>query len=265
MVERVAAFILAACDDGPMLVARTDVQRAQGTRAEDGIVCGVGACMLETGSHAQPEVDNLLKLSSARRARHPGPFLVLDIGANIGSHTVPWAKFMWGWGSSLSFEAQERLFYALAGNITLNNLFNARCMWAAVAERPGYMQGPTVDYQHGGTSFGSVSMLAEYNVDQPVKGYAEIIPTLSIDSLRLARVDMMKIDVEGMEPQVLRGARQTVERSLPIISAEHPICGKEALLAELPADYRHLEVADNVLCMHRDDPIWDSFKVVEAA
>jgi FkbM family methyltransferase len=262
-MSNVAAFVLAACDDGPMLVARTDVQHGKG--AKGNFVCGVGVCLLETGSHAQDEIDNLLKLSSARHARQPGPFMVLDIGANIGSHTVPWAKFMHGWGSVLAFEAQERLFYALCGNITLNNLFNARAMWAAITDNSGYMRGPTVDYQRIGTSFGSVSMLAEHNAEQPVQDYLQVIPALSIDSLHLTRVDMMKIDVEGMEPRVLKGARRTVERSLPIISAEHPICGKEALLAELPTSYRHLEVGDNVLCMHKDDPMWDSFKVVEAA
>jgi FkbM family methyltransferase len=261
-MQRVAAFVLAACDDGPMLVARTDVQRAKGT---DGVVCGVGACMLETGSHAQDEIDNLLKLSSARHVRRPGPFQVLDIGANIGCHTVPWAKFIADWGSVLAFEAQERLFYALCGNITLNNLFNARAMWAAIAERSGYMRGPTVDYQHGGTSFGSVSMLAEHNTEQPVKDYLQVIPSLAIDSLQLARVDVMKVDVEGMEPQVLRGARQTIERDLPIVSAEYPICGVDALLAELPMDYRHHETGDHLLCMHKNDPVWSMVNFVEAA
>ena len=69
-----------------------------------------------------------------RRRQYFGDGVVLvDCGANIGVHTVECAVEMTGWGSVLAIAAQERLYYALAGNIALNNCFNARALDAPVA------------------------------------------------------------------------------------------------------------------------------------
>jgi FkbM family methyltransferase len=250
--QRPAVFVLAACDDGPMLVARTDAQR-QGA----GHV-GVGISLLETGAHAQDEIDALLKLSSLRRHHRPGQgFMVLDVGANVGAHTVPWAKYMTGWGELIAIEAQERLFGALWGNITINNLFNARAIWAAASDQCGLMPGPTMDYRRP-ANFGGVSMLERYNGGQPVENYAQVVPMLTIDSLNLRRLDVLKIDVEGMEPAVLNGADKTIARDHPLICAEHTTCGRDAIVRELPVDYRSVTAGMNLLCMHRDDPLWQS-------
>lgn len=253
MVDRSAVFVLAACDDGPMLVARTDAQPVGGGR-----VVGVGAALLETGSHSQGEIDVLLKLSMARARQKPVEgFMVLDVGANVGSHTVSWAKYMTGWGSLIAIEAQERIFGALWGNITLNNLFNARAVWGAVSDQCGFMPGPKVDYHRLG-NFGGVSMLPQHNdeLGAVVRGYSSIIPMLTIDSLNLTRVDIIKIDVEGMEPKVLKGAEISIRRHRPIIAAEHTTCGEEAILKALPDDYRCQTQGMTVLAMHKDDTIW---------
>ena len=69
--------------------------------------------------------------------------VAIDRAANIGVHTVGWAKRMTGWGSLIAFEAQERVFCALAGNIALNNCFNARAVLSAVAASDGTMKIPT--------------------------------------------------------------------------------------------------------------------------
>jgi FkbM family methyltransferase len=251
-VDRSAIFVLAACDDGPMIVARTDAHKV------GGMYVGVGVAMLETGSHCQEEIDILLQLSKARACQKPaGGFTVLDIGANIGAHTVPWAKFMTGWGRIIAIEAQERLFGALWGNITINNCFNARAVWAAAADTDGVMAGPSMDYCRP-ANFGGVSMLPEHNDQQPVLDYKQIVPTITIDGLRLPRVDVIKIDVEGMEPQVLKGAAGTIAREYPIITAEHTTCGARGIIDALPHDYRCRTQGMNMLCMHRDDPIWKS-------
>ena len=52
---------------------------------------------------------------------------------------------MTGWGSIEAFEPQERIYYALAGNIAINNLFNARAIFAAVGETDGWITVPHID------------------------------------------------------------------------------------------------------------------------
>ncbi len=57
----------------------------------------------------------------------------------------------------LAVEAQERIFHALAGNIAINNCFNARPMWAAVTREPGVMRIPVPNYFIP-ASFGSLAL-----------------------------------------------------------------------------------------------------------
>ena len=95
---------------------------------------GVGFQLLNTQSFDQDEVDLLKSLLLSRRSNFGPGVVAIDCGANIGVHTIEWAKTMYGWGEVIAVEAQERVFYALAGNITVNNCFNARAIWAAVGE-----------------------------------------------------------------------------------------------------------------------------------
>ena len=78
---------------------------------------------------------------------------------------------------------------------------------------------------------------------------------LSIDSLALARLDLMKIDVEGMEIEVLQGAARIIERCLPIILVEHLKVGREALVTALkPYGYLLYYRGLNALAIHPTDP-----------
>jgi hypothetical protein len=62
-----------------------------------------------------------------------------------------------GWREVIAIEAQERVFYALAGNIAINNCFNARALHAAGAAGVGVMNIPSPNYLRPG-SFGSLEL-----------------------------------------------------------------------------------------------------------
>ena len=89
-----------------------------------------------------------MQLLTQRRQHFGDGVVVVDCGANIGVHTVAWAKGMTGWGQVLAIEAQERIFYALAGNITINNCFNARAFNAAVGAADGVLRVPSRTTEH---------------------------------------------------------------------------------------------------------------------
>ena len=61
--------------------------------------------------------------------------------------------------------------------------------------------------------------------------HAEFVSVITIDSLGLDRLDLIKIDAEGMEMEVLQGAEQTIGRCRPVIYAEWLKVG-EGLLRE---------------------------------
>ena len=107
---------------------------------------GLGLQLLEQGAYDPQEVENVKQVLRLRRQHHGDGMVTLDCGANVGVHSVEWAKCMEGWGEVIAVEAQERIFYALTGNIALNNCFNARALHAAVGDRVGEMATPVPDY-----------------------------------------------------------------------------------------------------------------------
>src|SRR3954468_8440718 len=121
------AFSLVNSDHGALLVNRFDRN----------FNYGVGYQILETGCYDPQEVAELIALLLSRRDSHGDGVVALDGGANIGVHALEWANLMRGWGSVIAVEAQERVFYALAGNLVLQNAFNARAIWAALSDTAG--------------------------------------------------------------------------------------------------------------------------------
>lgn len=258
MAARNLAFILAATDHGPMILNRLDYCRTAG-----GAEYGVGLDILRTGSYARTDTDLLFNLLTAHRNRFGDGVVALDCGANIGVHTVDLARRMAGWGQIVAIEAQERIFYALAGNIALNNCLNARAIFAAVTAVSGPILVPVPDYQSPG-SFGSLelrpSAAPEFigqKIDYDVAAMAEV-RGVTIDSLALTRLDLMKIDVEGMEIEALEGAAATMRAFKPIVFVEHIKVGRKRLTDMLePAGYKIFLSDMNILAIHESDPTCD--------
>src|ERR1700739_2189946 len=93
---RKLAFVAAATDHGTMIVNRFD-QMMQ--RPDSG--CGVGLQLLEKASYDQGEVTLMLQAIGLRRHCYGDGVVAVDCGANVGVHTVEWAKHMTGWGEVL--------------------------------------------------------------------------------------------------------------------------------------------------------------------
>src|SRR6478752_697807 len=194
------AFCLVSSDHGPMIVNRFDYNHTF-----SGDYYGVGAQIMETGHYDPRDVSTLKDLLLCRRDHFGKGVVALDCGANIGVHSVEWAKLMKDWGSVVAVEAQERVYYPLAGNLALQNCFNARAIWAAVGDAAGELSFPDPDYRAQG-SFGSFELKPRVGTEfigQAID-YAKptsTVKTIMIDGLGLERLDLLKIDVEGMEAE----------------------------------------------------------------
>ena len=138
--------------------------------------------------------------------------VVVEVGANIGAHTVFLAQHVGPGGIILAFEPQRVIFQTLCANIALNNLTNVACFQQALADAPGQIVVPSLDYQAQG-NFGGLALGAFV--------HGESVPVVTLDSLELRRCDFLKVDVEGMEQAVLQGARQTIARLQPVLYVEN--------------------------------------------
>ena len=255
MKQRVA-FVLAATHHGPLILNRLDY-----CATASGAEFGVGIDILRSGGYGEQDVHLLAHLLQGRRENFGDGVVALDCGANIGVLTVDLAKRMADWGQVIAIEAQERIFYALAGNIALNNCFNARAILAAVGSTPGSINVPVPDYLTPG-SFGSVELkpsgAPEYigqAIDYTPAAMASV-DSMIIDAMGLTRLDLLKIDVEGMELEVLAGARLTLAACRPIVFAEHIKVGHDRISAVLEAaGYKMFISGMNSLAIHQDDPV----------
>ncbi len=259
------AFCLVSSDHGPMLVNRFDYNHVF-----SGDYYGVGAQIMETGAYDPRDVKSLRDLLLCRRDHFGDGVVALDCGANIGVHTVEWSKLMGGWGSVIAVEAQERVFYALAGNLTLQNCFNARAIWAAVSDTPGELSFPEPDYRAQG-SFGSFELKARMGTEfigQAID-YSKptsTVKTITIDGLGLDRLDLLKIDVEGMEAEALQGAAETIARCKPILFVETIKSDKALITAALRNEgYVILPNGMNIIAVHKDDKTLENIGVVKEA
>lgn len=133
--------------------------------------------------------------------------VILDIGANLGNHTVFFAKECAA-NKIYAFEPTQKTFKILEENIKINHLDNiVVAMNIALGVRDTKVN-VIVNTKDAGSNY------VEENIDGNV-----IMNTL--DGLLLSdRIDFIKIDVEGFEYEVLKGAKQTIASDHPDIFIE---------------------------------------------
>ncbi|MEA2727940.1 MAG: hypothetical protein QOF70_2415 [Acetobacteraceae bacterium] len=188
-----------------------------------------------------------------------GGRVVIDVGANFGTFSLALSRLVGAGGKVIAFEPQRIIYYMLAGTMALNCAINVHCINAAVGDAPGSLEVPQFDY-FSPLSFGSVEFGPEQRetLTQPRQHDAasiEFIPVVTIDSLGLERVDLLKIDAEGMEMEVLRGAEKTIERCRPVIYAEWLKVGEIELRERLEAlgyFVQNCRLSDNFLAIPKD-------------
>lgn len=185
----------------------------------------IGASLQYYGEWAQAELDVLLRFVRAGDT-------VVDAGANVGTHTVAFAQAAGDAGRVLAFEPQPRVFELLERNVRSNGYDNVRSYRVALGAEPSVRHAPLLDYA-AHVNVGAVALLA---AAAERSCSVDVVP---LDSFDLDAVRLIKIDVEGMECDVLRGAAATLRRCRPFLSVEcNAADAGTAILAALQcADY----------------------------
>ncbi len=149
---------------------------------------------------------------------HDGDVIV-DVGAHIGSHTVPYSKTVGQNGHVHAFEPQQGLFELLNINVQENcvcdNVSFHHHVLGHDNERETTMNEKT-DKRIPSPS--AANMVNYGGLSLGLNG--EKIVMRSIDSFSWPRLDFLKVDVEGAEKLVLWGAKETIQRCRPIVVYE---------------------------------------------
>ena len=152
--------------------------------------------------------------------------VAIDVGANLGEWTIPFARAVGTAGHVLAAEPAPRAAAALEATLGANALHQAQVIRCAVGDHDGFAEFamPVVSSARidtGTAQIGAAGPGCE----------ALSVALRSLDSLAaecsLDRVDLIKIDVEGQERRVLDGAEATLHRYRPtlVIETGHEAAG----------------------------------------
>jgi FkbM family methyltransferase len=183
---------LAACRDGVMLFNRNDTY--------------VGASLRKYGEWSAAELDVFRQVVQSGQ-------IVVEVGANIGAHTIALSRMVGPTGGVLAFEPQRLVFQTLCANLALNSCVNVAARQEAVGASAGQIMVPILPPDQP-NNFGALPLANSWQHGEPV-------PVVTIDSLRLTACRLLKLDIEGMEFEALQGACDTIRRLRPALYVEN--------------------------------------------
>jgi FkbM family methyltransferase len=165
----------------------------------------------------------------------------IDVGANVAHYTRAFAEAVGPSGRVLAFEPIPQTFELLAGNC--RELRNVTLINAAASDAFGFLrmdvpkwEGQAQDnfYRASITASGAYQVMA-----------------MTLDSLALPSVDLIKIDAEGHELSVLKGAEALIRRCRPVLIVEMPNAETSAFLRGLGYALTQTDGSPNVVAEPR--------------
>jgi FkbM family methyltransferase len=170
---------------------------------------------LANWGHWEPHIRNVLQ------ERCKAGMNFMDIGANIGAHTLFMSKLVGPTGRGFAFEPCNSHSSILFYNLMTNNCFNTTVYQYGCSdvEETMYVE-ERFTLTKKQDNYGGITLQTtkSENNDEPIQ-------TRVLDNMNLPRIDIVKIDAEGMEERVINGMRGIIERDKPVFILEiHSSC-----------------------------------------
>ena len=148
--------------------------------------------------------------------------VVVDVGANIGYYTILLADKVEKSGKVYAFEPDITSFEILKKNIKENNLKNVVAVNAAVGSKVGKLK-----------LHKSKDNLGDHKLYGDGKNIEEIKIIKLDDYLADIKIDLIKVDTQGWDPEVIKGSEKLIKKNKPVIFMEYsPASYKVAKLNE---------------------------------
>jgi FkbM family methyltransferase len=167
-----------------------------------------------------------------------GPRCVVDVGANIGAFSLYQAMVKHA-ESVIAFEPSPFVFPRLVKNVKNNGSMNVRTVNAAVGDKQGTL------------SFSEGQMSANSRVCESGSLKVPCV-TLDAELSDVPSIDILKIDTEGYETNVLRGASETLKKTKRIaLELHYPEERQEIESILFPLKFSLMTIHNDLVFYHR--------------
>jgi len=144
-------------------------------------------------------------------------YTIIDGGANIGFHSVQFAKLA-NEGKVYSFEPQPLIFNVLSTNSLINGCTDVIKQYRlGLSDSFSSLKMTPLDEQIFGAgciNYGGRGLTDSNQGEEEVE-------TITIDSLNLSKLDLIKLDVQGFELKTLLGGEKTIKSNKPLMLIEN--------------------------------------------
>jgi FkbM family methyltransferase len=166
-----------------------------------------GRSLREYGEWAHQELSLILSFLEEDQ-------VAIDGGAFVGTHCIPMARYVGSGGCVHAFEPNQNVYPLLLENLRINEVTNVVAHPFALSHMPAVM------YQQGFSNGEVVNWGHNQPSRSPEDSDSAAVTAIQIDNLQLDRCDLIKLDIEGMEPNALIGACATIQQHHPILYIE---------------------------------------------
>jgi len=177
----------------------------------------IGRSLIEYGEWTQSEIFVLSQLI------RPG-MVVVDVGANVGTHTLAMAGMVGPKGWVVALEPQPFIFRLLSANLVMNGCENVVTINAGAGKSAGWLDVPNIGYR-ASANYGALGIERFAREPDAPQGGAPV-PLMRLDDIPAARgASLLKIDAEQMEVPVIEGALELIRRNRPLLYVENELPG----------------------------------------
>jgi len=245
----------------------------------------IGKSLSEYGEWSEAEVGLLKQLL-------PNNENIIEIGSNIGTHTIPLAKQVLKGGLVYAIEPQHQNHKLLLDNIKDNKLKNVKVLKIAISSKEGEAYMNT--FNENITSNYGDSKIFSFNFKN-----AQSVPVKTLDQLFYndfkdeKSIKLIKCDAQGQELNIILGSKKIINKYKPYLYLENDDINTSRALIEIIKDmgyilFWHLPplynpdnflknnknifpkiISCNMLCIHRStkitlNKIWKKFEIIDS-
>lgn len=211
----------------------------------------ISECLVAYGEWARAEVEFICEHLL------PSNGTFIDVGAFIGTHSIPFALHVGPGGKGISFEPNSPSFSLLTANLQKAELHNVTAYNMAASQSSGVAFSLFSDPEN----LGHTALQRAIDASTPTDGEESLCLGQAIDDLQLDHVDLIKVDVEGMERSVLSGCLELITRCKPNIFLELNSLEEHAFVFELAKTFSYTVYGVRTLAFnpsnHKRNPVND--------